>query len=68
MEVCDGRQEQKKRDSDLDETLKETFPASDVASTNEPDDPAVRPTERKPPRFDFALIYRLAKKVRRARK
>ncbi len=59
----------RERDQDLDKALKESFPASDALSTNEPDDPPIRPIGRKPPRFDFGLINRLAKKVaRRARR
>ena len=43
----------RERDQDLDKALKESFPASDALSTNEPDDPPIRPIGRKPPRFDF---------------
>lgn len=57
-------------DAELDEALKETFPASDAASSNEVDERPVRPVHRKPPRIDKGLVDDLAgeaeRKTRRA--
>lgn len=53
----------KQADKDLDETLKETFPASDAPATNEPEIEPVRPANRKPAVIDMALVERLARRV-----
>lgn len=53
----------KQADRDLDETLKETFPASDAPATNAPEIEPVRPSNRKPAVIDMALVNRLARSV-----
>jgi len=50
-------------DRELDESLKETFPASDAPASNEADEAAVRPKDRRPPLFDKNLVNRLADKL-----
>ncbi len=50
--------------SELDEALKATFPASDAfAIGDETSDTPDRPLDRKPARIDKALVDRLAREV-----
>lgn len=51
------------KDRELNEALKQTFPASDPLSSNEADDEPVRPRNRKPALFDPTLVHRLAERV-----
>ncbi len=48
----------------LNDTLKESFPASDANSSNEVDVRPVRPEDRKPAKIDKALVDKLAEEVR----
>lgn len=56
--------EKAKLDAELDEALRETFPASDAAAighvSKEPD----RPVHRRPPIIDLESVRRLARKVK----
>jgi hypothetical protein len=54
-------------DEQVDESLKETFPASDPPAVGQPtrEPPKGRPVDRKPPKLDKALVRRLAEKVRK---
>ncbi|MBA2125902.1 hypothetical protein DLM45_06650 [Hyphomicrobium methylovorum] len=54
------------QDSELNESLKETFPGSDALASNVTDDPAVRPVNRQPPKIDKDLVDRLAKQAKQA--
>ena len=47
----------------LDETLKESFPASDPSSTNQSDPEPVRPIDRKPAHIDQNLVDKLAREA-----
>ncbi|MGE0627709.1 MAG: hypothetical protein AB7O43_07755 [Hyphomicrobiaceae bacterium] len=52
-------------DAQVDESLKETFPASDPPSIGSPTrrPPKGRPVNRKPPVIDKSLVRRLAEKA-----
>ena len=52
-------------DGKLERTLKETFPASDAASSNEAEVEPTRPYHRKPAHIDPGLVEELAKDVDR---
>ena len=52
-------------DADLEEALKETFPASDPLSANVTDSKPLAPVTRRPPALDAALVERMARRVGR---
>lgn len=52
-------------DEKLDDTLKESFPASDPNSGNVIDKHPSRPADRKPAKIDKATVDKLAEEVQR---
>lgn len=50
-------------DKELNESLKDSFPASDPSSGNQTEKKPVRPVDRKPAKIDKELVDRLAKEV-----
>jgi hypothetical protein len=53
------------QDRDLNKALKQSFPASDPASSNETDEIPVRPIDRKPAVIDKTSVDALAKEASR---
>lgn len=51
-------------DAELDEAIKESFPASDPPAIDEEDKVPVRPVHRKPAAIDKALVDKLARKAK----
>jgi hypothetical protein len=60
----DKKPSRKQLDAELDEALKETFPASDpIAVGDVSGEEADRPVHRKPAKLDTALVEELARNV-----
>lgn len=57
-------EESREIDADLNEALKETFPASDPASVGRPSAKPDRPEHRQTPVIDLDEVRRLARKVK----
>ncbi len=54
-------------EAELDEALRESFPASDSPSIDDEDKKAVRPVHRRPALIDKGLVDQLARKVKPGR-
>lgn len=59
-----ARSKKAKLDAELDEALRETFPASDAAAIGQVSKEPDRPVHRRPPVIDHENVRRLARKVK----